>query len=216
MISETSTFCSSNEVTSMSTTLATIGPDDLFTAWIRQSSARQRARGRRLHPSHGRLRFAFYGRISTTGYQDPASSRQWQHDNATHLTTGHGTIVAEYFDTGYSRSLPWHHRPAAAALLQDAARPDCDFDAVVIGEYERAFAGRQAVHVIPQLQAHGVPVWLPEAGGPVDLDDPAHRALIMLLGHQSEREILRARMRTSHAMGTQARDQGRHLGGRPP
>jgi hypothetical protein len=38
----------------------------------------------------------------------------------------------------------------------------------------------------------------------------------MLLGHQSEREILRAPMRTSHAMGTQARDQGRHLGGRPP
>jgi site-specific DNA recombinase len=38
----------------------------------------------------------------------------------------------------------------------------------------------------------------------------------MLLGHQSEREVLRARMRTSHAMGTQARDQGRHLGGRPP
>ena len=59
-------------------------------------------------------------------------------------------------------------------------------------------------------------MWLPEAGGPVDLDDPTHRALIMLLGHQSEREVLRARMRTGHAMSTQARDQGRHLGGRPP
>jgi DNA invertase Pin-like site-specific DNA recombinase len=124
--------------------------------------------------------------------------------------------VTEYFDTGYSRSLPWHQRPSAAALLSDAARPDRGFDAVVIGEYERAFAGQQALHIIPQLQAHGVTVWLPEAGGPVDLDDPTHRALIMLLGHQSEREILRARMRTSNAMGMQARDQGRHLGGRPP
>ena len=164
----------------------------------------------------GRLRFAFYGRISTTGYQDPASSRQWQHDNATRLTAGHGSIVTEYFDTGYSRSLPWHQRPSAAALLSDGAQPDRGFDAVVIGEYERAFAGQQALHIIPQLQARGVTVWLPEAGGPVDLDDPTHRALIMLLGHQSEREILRAPMRTSHAMGTQARDQGRHLGGRPP
>jgi DNA invertase Pin-like site-specific DNA recombinase len=125
--------------------------------------------------------------------------------------------VTEYFDTGYSRSLPWHQRPSAAKLLRDAARPDRGFDAVVVGEYERAFASQQALQIIPQpLQAHGVTVWLPEAGGPVDLDDPTHRALIMLLGHQSEREILRARMRTGHAMCTQARHQGRHLGGRPP
>lgn len=86
----------------------------------------------------------------------------------------------------------------------------------MIGEYERAFAGRQADHVIPLLQFYGVSLWLPEADGPIDLDDPTHRALIMLLGHQSEREILRARMRTTNAMCTQARDQGRHLGGRPP
>jgi 23S rRNA G2445 N2-methylase RlmL len=33
----------------------------------------------------------------------PASSRQWQHDNATRLTAGHGSIIAEYFDTGYTR-----------------------------------------------------------------------------------------------------------------
>jgi site-specific DNA recombinase len=38
----------------------------------------------------------------------------------------------------------------------------------------------------------------------------------MMLGHQSEREVLRARRRTINAMCTQARDQGRHLGGRPP
>jgi Recombinase len=38
----------------------------------------------------------------------------------------------------------------------------------------------------------------------------------MLLGHQSKREVLRARFRTTAAMLVQARDQGRHLGGRPP
>jgi DNA invertase Pin-like site-specific DNA recombinase len=190
--------------------------DDLFTAWVNQSPVHDRARGRPPRRPQCLLRFAFYGRISTSGYQDPASSRQWQHDNATRLITRHGSIVAEFFDTGYSRSLPWHQRPAAAMLLHDASLPDRGFDAVVIGEYERAFAGQQALHIVPQLQAYGVAVWLPEADGPIDLDDPTHRALIMLLGHQSEREILRSRMRTTNAMCTQARDQGRHLGGRPP
>jgi site-specific DNA recombinase len=39
---------------------------------------------------------------------------------------------------------------------------------------------------------------------------------MMLLAHQSNREILRARFRTTMAMTAQARDQSRHLGGRPP
>jgi hypothetical protein len=61
-----------------------------------------------------------------------------------------------------------------------------------------------------------VAVWLPEADGPVNLADPTHQALVMMLGHQSQREVLRSRMRTTAAMCTQAREQGRHLGGRPP
>jgi hypothetical protein len=36
------------------------------------------------------------------------------------------------------------------------------------------------------------------------------------LDTNSEREVLRARRRTTQAMCTRARDQGRHLGGRPP
>jgi hypothetical protein len=58
----------------------------------------------------GTLRFAFYGRMSTAGYQDDASSRQWQHDSAARLITGHGQIVASYFDVGVSRSLQWQLR----------------------------------------------------------------------------------------------------------
>jgi hypothetical protein len=46
--------------------------------------------------------FAFYGRMSTTGYQDPASSRRWQYDNATPLAAGYGVIVPEFFDPGFS------------------------------------------------------------------------------------------------------------------
>jgi hypothetical protein len=66
------------------------------------------------------------------------------------------------------------------------------------------------------LAACGVQLWLPESNGPVDLRDPTHQALMLMLRHQSNREILRARFRTTMAMTAQARDQGRHLGGRPP
>jgi site-specific DNA recombinase len=37
-----------------------------------------------------------------------------------------------------------------------------------------------------------------------------------MLGHQSEREVLRSRLRTIAAMAAQIRQQGRNLGGRPP
>jgi len=144
------------------------------------------------------------------------SSRQWQYDNAARLIDGHGRIVAEYFDVGYSRSLAWTHRPQAAALLASICSPNRQFDAIVVGEYERAFYGRHLKTLMPVFQRYGIAVWLPESDGPIDLDDPAHQALLLLLGHQSQREILRSRMRTSAAMCVQVRDQGRHLGGRPP
>ena len=63
-------------------------------------------------------RFAFYGRVSTEDQQDPAASRGWQLSRAESLIAPHdGRIVAEYFDVGLSRSLPWQRRPEAARLL---------------------------------------------------------------------------------------------------
>jgi hypothetical protein len=62
-------------------------------------------------------------------------------DSAAGVIAGRGTIVVEYFDIDYSRSLPWTQRPQAAALLSALTDPNCGFDAVVIGEYERAFCG---------------------------------------------------------------------------
>jgi hypothetical protein len=61
-----------------------------------------------------------------------------------------------------------------------------------------------------------VQLWLPEVDGPVDLANPTHQALLMLLGAQAKQEVQRARFRTTAAMQAQAREQGRHLGGRPP
>ncbi|GIE34869.1 putative recombinase [Actinoplanes italicus] len=163
------------------------------------------------------MRFAFYGRISTAEYQDAVSSRAWQVESAQRVVAGRGRIVVEFFDSGASRSLPWHKRPAAAALLAAVAASDRGFDAVVVAEFERAFAGGgEARRVIEQLQARGVQVWLPEAEGPVDLDSADHRALLLMLGHQSQREVLRTRFRVRAAMSAQVREQGRHLGGRPP
>lgn len=132
------------------------------------------------------------------------------------MIAGRGRIVVEFFDAGASRSLAWARRPQAAALLAAAQDPDRGFGAVVVGEFERAFAGGEAQLVIALMASFGVQVWLPEARGPVDLARPEHQALLLMLGHQAEREVLRNRFRTSAAMAAQVREQGRNLGGRPP
>ena len=56
---------------------------------------------------------------------------------------GHGHIAAAFFDIGQSRTLAWARRPQAAALVAALADPDRGWDAIVIGEYERAFHGGQ-------------------------------------------------------------------------
>jgi DNA invertase Pin-like site-specific DNA recombinase len=146
------------------------------------------------------LRFAFYGRVSTAEFQEPESSRRWQRDVAEDLVAGHGRIVAEFFDTDLSRRLSWSDRAQAAALLRALANPDRGFDAVVVGEYERAFCGDQVLTLLPVFEEHNVQLWLPEAHGPVDPTEPSHQALLMLLGAQSKREVLRARSRALAAM----------------
>ena len=66
------------------------------------------------------MRFAFYGRVSTEDAQDPAASRGRQLRRSNELVRSHGgEIVAEYFDLGQSRSLPWKRRPEANRLLED-------------------------------------------------------------------------------------------------
>lgn len=164
----------------------------------------------------GGPRFAFYGRMSTTEFQDEASSRGWQREAALELIDGYGAIVLEYFDAGCSRRLPWWARPQASRLLEAAADPDRGFDAVVVGEYERAFGFGQLDEVVESLQRCGLRLWLPEVGGPVDLDSVEHRVLMRLLGTRSQREVLRARYRTLRAMCDQTVREGRYLGGRPP
>jgi hypothetical protein len=72
----------------------------------------------------GRLRFVFYGRVSTEDWQDPVTSRTRQREQAEALVRGHGVIVAELFDVGESRTVAWARRPQAAALVAQLADPD--------------------------------------------------------------------------------------------
>lgn len=167
-------------------------------------------------PQRRALRFAFYGRVSTEDHQDPATSRAWQLLQAQSLIAGHGRIVAEFFDIGHSRTLPWARRPEAAALLAAMAGPDRDFDAIVIGSSERAFHGSQFSVMVPLFEHYGIAVWIPELGGAADPEIAGHEELMVLLGILAKREIARTRIRVRTAMTVQTREQGRYLGGRPP
>jgi site-specific DNA recombinase len=167
-------------------------------------------------PGRGLLRFAFYGRVSTEDWQDPVTSRARQLAQAVMLTAGRGVITAEFFDTGHSRTLPWARRPQAAALVAQLADPDRGWDAIVIGEYERAFYGNQYALMAPLFEHYGISLWMPEVGGRVDWHAEDHEETMLALGLSPKREIVRTRVRVRAAMATQTLEQGRYLGGRPP
>jgi site-specific DNA recombinase len=163
------------------------------------------------------FRAALYARVSTEDRQSPTDSIAWQRSIVAALIAPHGgRIVAEYLDVGVSRSLPWSRRPEAARLLADCARKDRGFDAVAIGEPQRAFAGTQYGLTVPILWHHGVELWVPEVGGRVDPDSEAHDLVMSLFGGLSKAERARIQRRVRNAMQTMARAGGRYLGGRPP
>jgi site-specific DNA recombinase len=164
----------------------------------------------------GRLRFVFYGRVSTEDWQDPAMSRARQREQAGALVRGHGQIVAEFFDVGLTRKLAWACRPQSAALVAQLADPDRRWDAIVVGEYERAFYGSQYAAMAPLFEHYGVQLWMPEVGGRVDYASEHDEKTMTGLGLSSKREIARTSIRVRTAMAVQTREQGRYLGGRPP
>jgi hypothetical protein len=59
-------------------------------------------------------------------------------------------------------------RPQAVALVAQLADPDRGWDAIVIGEYERAFYANQYASMAPLPGHYGIGLWMPEAGGRVD------------------------------------------------
>ncbi len=163
------------------------------------------------------MRFAFYGRVSTEDQQDPKSSRNWQLARSRQIIEPiNGEIVSEFFDIGQSRSLPWKRRPEATRLLEAFRSPMRDFDAVVIGEPQRAFYGNQFSLTFPVFVHYGVELWVPEVGGRVDPGSDAHDLVMSLYGGMSKGERNRIKTRVRTAMAAQAAIEGRFLGGRPP
>jgi site-specific DNA recombinase len=111
---------------------------------------------------------------------------------------------------------PGRCRGSAARLLADLAGPGRGFDAVVIGEPQRTFCGNQYSLVMPVFTHHGVELWVPEVGGPVDPDSEAHDLIMPVFGGLSKGERNRIKLRVRAAMSAQAALEGRFLGGRPP
>ena len=124
--------------------------------------------------------------------------------------------LAEFFDEGESRSVAWGRRPQAAALVALLADPGRGWDAVVVGEYERAFCGSQYALIAPLFEHYGFQLWMPEVGGLVDYASEHDERATTMLGLSSKREVTRTSIRVRTAMAVQTRDQVRYLGGRPP
>jgi len=158
----------------------------------------------------------FYGRVPAEDWQDPVTSRARQREQAQALVRGHGQVVAEFFDIGESRTVAWGRRPQAAALVAQLADPCRGWDAIVAGEYERAFYGAKYAAMAPLFEHYGVQLWMPEAGGRVDFASEHDERAMTVLGLSSKREVTRTSIRVRTAMVVQAREQGRYLGGRPP
>jgi site-specific DNA recombinase len=121
--------------------------------------------------------------VSTEDNQDIESSRGWQLPRArTLIEPRGGQIVAEFFDIDKSRSIPPARRPQAAALLAALADPSRGFEAVVVGEPQRAFYGNQFGNTFPVFAHYGVPLWVPEVGGPIDPDNEAQDLIMSVFG----------------------------------
>lgn len=168
-------------------------------------------------PDEGLGPIAFYGRCSTEDNQDPKTSRGWQLGNARKFVEPlGGTVVAEYFDTGQSRSVPWERRHEGQQVLAALKDPDRGWSGLVVGEGTRCWFGNQFSLIAPRFEAYGVDLWVPELGGKFNNRNPSHKMLMSVLGGMSESERQHVQARVRAAMDAQVVNEGRHQGGRAP
>jgi DNA invertase Pin-like site-specific DNA recombinase len=143
-----------------------------------------------------RIRFALYGRVSTEDQQDPKASRGCQLRRARSLIDPHGgTIVDSTSTSGKAGHCRGKRRPEASRLLVDVASADRSFDALAIGEPQRAFYGNQFGLTFPVLTHYGVGLWVPEVGDAVDPGSEADDMVMTLFGGMSKGERSRVQLR---------------------
>jgi DNA invertase Pin-like site-specific DNA recombinase len=160
---------------------------------------------------------AVYARCSTEDNQDPETSHAWQAANARKfIEPMGGEVVADFFDVGQSRSVPWERRDDANRLLAELKNPNRGWNAVVVGEGTRCWFGNQFSLTAPKFEAYGVELWVPELGGRYDPRNPSHKMLMSVLGGMSESERQHVQARVRAAMDAQVVNEGRHQGGRAP
>jgi site-specific DNA recombinase len=93
------------------------------------------------------------------------------------------------------------HEISARASLQDPAT---------------AFYGNQFGNTFELFNHYGIPLWVPEVGGPIDPANEAHELIMLMFGGISKGERIRIKIRVRATMEAQAKLEGRFLGGRPP
>ncbi|WP_143532312.1 recombinase family protein [Saccharothrix sp. ALI-22-I] len=135
-------------------------------------------------------------------------SEAWQREMAEHTIAGRGVIVAGFFDVGVTARVSWSDRPRASVLLAASGVPGRGFDAVVVGDYERAFGSvAEFKELVLLFEDRGVPVWMPEAGGLVSVNGPDFAALLTVLQSVVHSPAVRG-------VGAGRRRLGRQGGGR--
>jgi hypothetical protein len=111
--------------------------------------------------------------VTAEDNQDPKTSRGWQFGNARKFVEPvGGRVVAEFFDVGQSRSVPWDRREESSRLLAALKDPNRGWHAVVVGEGTRCWFGNQFSLIAPRFAAYGVDLWVPELGEKFDPRNP--------------------------------------------
>ncbi|WP_410790969.1 recombinase family protein [Kribbella sp. C-35] len=162
-------------------------------------------------------RLAFYGRCSTEDNQDPATSKAWQLAEAERFVGPlGGEVVAEFFDIGQSRSLPWERRTEANEVLRALKNPERGWDGLVVGEATRCWFSNQFSLTWPKFDRYGVSLWIPSLGGRFDPENTVHDMAMTITGGLSKSERQHVQRRVRAAMAAQVLIDGRYQGGRPP
>ena len=161
--------------------------------------------------------FAFYGRVSTEDNQDPESLYNWQFMLAEKLVTPvGGLIVANFFDIGDSRSIPWPRSPDASRLLAALRDPTV---ALTMWSLESPTAPSTATSTAlpsPSSPTSASSCGYRRSAGPSIPTMKPHDLIMSVFGGMSKGERTRVKVRLHSSMAAQAQLQGRYLGGRPP